>query len=188
MIGYRSRDRFELDRRSDFATELAPESGRLRELPRLGAMAIPSQAGPPGSGLLATPFAGVPSGEPCLDMASEAEESLGRDNERSRVGSRRDPSDGQVSSVVDFATPLLHRGPGAFIVTITEYPYLNPLSSLLLTIPLHLTMSSVVLAARRAPAGKGCRHCPPYLCQVGSMTANPFMSTSGRLPVSDRPR
>ncbi|RWW13483.1 hypothetical protein GW17_00022792 [Ensete ventricosum] len=67
-----------------------------------------------------------------------------------RVGFRCDPSDGQVSSVVDFAIPLLRRGAGAFIATVTGYPYLNPLSSLLLTIPLHLTMSSVVLAARHA--------------------------------------
>ncbi|RWV82810.1 hypothetical protein GW17_00055654, partial [Ensete ventricosum] len=29
---------------------------------------------------------------------------------------------------------------------------------------------------------KGCRHCPPYLCQVGSMIADPSMSASGRLP------
>ncbi|RRT73341.1 hypothetical protein B296_00006509 [Ensete ventricosum] len=71
---------------------------------------------------------------------------------------------------------------GAFIVIVTRYPYLNPLSSLLLTIPLHLTMSSVVLAARRAPAGKGCRPCPPYLCQVGRMTADPSMPASSRLP------
>ncbi|RZS21877.1 hypothetical protein BHM03_00054575 [Ensete ventricosum] len=41
------------------------------------------------------------------------------------------------------------------------YPYLNPLSYLLLTIPLHLTTPSVVLAARRAPAAEGCRPCPP---------------------------
>ncbi|RWW49661.1 hypothetical protein BHE74_00044142, partial [Ensete ventricosum] len=76
----------------------------------------------------------------------------------------RDPSDGQVSSVVDFAIPLLHGGAGAFIATVTGYPYLNPLSSLLLTIPLHLTMPSVVIAARRAPVVEGCRPCPPYLC------------------------
>ncbi|RWW39660.1 hypothetical protein BHE74_00054995, partial [Ensete ventricosum] len=128
----------------------------------------------------------------CLDLASEAEKSLGRDDERSRVGrgvgarvwgkcfslgrplvpvgrsgrvgSRRDPSDGQVSLVVDFAIPLLRRGARAFIATVTGYPYLNPLSSLLLTIPLHLTTPSVVLAARRAPATEGCRPCPPYLC------------------------
>ncbi|RWV82381.1 hypothetical protein GW17_00056121, partial [Ensete ventricosum] len=71
-----------------------------------------------------------------------------------RVGSRRDPSDGQVSSVVDFAIPLLRRGVGAFIATVTGYSYLNPLSSLLFTIPLHLAMSSVVLAARRASAAE----------------------------------
>ncbi|RZS11452.1 hypothetical protein BHM03_00042784 [Ensete ventricosum] len=43
-------------------------------------------------------------------------------------------------------------------------------------------MSSVVLATRHAPAGKGCRPCPPYLCQVGRMTADPSMPTSGRFP------
>ncbi|RWW37265.1 hypothetical protein BHE74_00057661, partial [Ensete ventricosum] len=73
-----------------------------------------------------------------------------------RVGSRRNPSDGQVSLVVDFAILLLRRGAGAFIVIVTGYPYLKLLSSLLLTIPLHLTTLSVVLAARRAPAAGGC--------------------------------
>ncbi|RRT50747.1 hypothetical protein B296_00013490 [Ensete ventricosum] len=63
-----------------------------------------------------------------------------------RVGSRRDPSDGQVTLAVDFAIPLLRRGAGAFIVRVTRSPYLSPLYSLLLTIPLYLTMSSVVLA------------------------------------------
>ncbi|RRT42447.1 hypothetical protein B296_00022429 [Ensete ventricosum] len=43
-------------------------------------------------------------------------------------------------------------------------------------------MSFVVFAARRAPAGKGCRPCPPYLCQVGRMTVDPSMPASGRLP------
>ncbi|RRT67930.1 hypothetical protein B296_00008131 [Ensete ventricosum] len=43
-------------------------------------------------------------------------------------------------------------------------------------------MPSVVLATRRAPAGKGCRPCPPYLCQVGCMIADPSMPASGRLP------
>ncbi|RZR71726.1 hypothetical protein BHM03_00006861 [Ensete ventricosum] len=74
-----------------------------------------------------------------------------------RVGSRRDPSDDQVSLVVDFAIPPLRRGAGAFIAIVMGYPYLKPLSSLLLTISLYLTMSSVVLAARRAPAAGGCR-------------------------------
>ncbi|RZS21651.1 hypothetical protein BHM03_00054314 [Ensete ventricosum] len=186
MIEYRGRGRFEPNRKSDFATELARESGRLRELSRLGAVAAPPQAGSPGLGLQATLFTEMPSGEligelpNCLDLASEVEKSLGRDDERSRVGSgsgrslvpagrsgrvgsRRDPSDGQVSLVVDFAIPLLRRGAGAFIATVTGYPYLNPLSYLLLTISLHLTMSSMVLATRRAPAAEGCRPCPPYL-------------------------
>ncbi|RRT67126.1 hypothetical protein B296_00004264 [Ensete ventricosum] len=43
-------------------------------------------------------------------------------------------------------------------------------------------MPSVALAARRTPAGKGCRPCPPYLCQVGRITADPSMPASGRLP------
>ncbi|RWV77179.1 hypothetical protein GW17_00062036 [Ensete ventricosum] len=43
-------------------------------------------------------------------------------------------------------------------------------------------MSSMVLAARCASAGKGCRPCPPYLCKVGRMTADPSMPASGRLP------
>ncbi|RZS18982.1 hypothetical protein BHM03_00051321 [Ensete ventricosum] len=81
-----------------------------------------------------------------------------------RVGSRRNPSDGQVSLVVDFAIPLLRRDAGAFIATVTGYPYLNHLSSLLLTIPLLLTTPFVVLATRHAPAAEGCRLCPPYLC------------------------
>ncbi|RZS08066.1 hypothetical protein BHM03_00038996 [Ensete ventricosum] len=84
-------------------------------------------------------------------------------NVSGRVGSRRDPSGGQVSLVVDFAIPLLRRGAGAFIATVTRYPYLNPLFFLLLIILLHLTTPSVVLAARHAPTAEGCRPCPPYL-------------------------
>ncbi|RRT60621.1 hypothetical protein B296_00003505 [Ensete ventricosum] len=160
----------------DFVTELAQESGRLRELPRLGAVAVPPQAGSPGLGLQATPFAGIPSGEPIGELPNSPEARLGRSTasggaqvgwtclssgrspiptrRSGRVGSRRDPSDGQVSSVVDFAIPLLRRGVWAFITTVTGYSYLNPLSSLLLTIPLHLTMPSVVLVARRALAAE----------------------------------
>ncbi|RZS24579.1 hypothetical protein BHM03_00057663 [Ensete ventricosum] len=81
-----------------------------------------------------------------------------------QVGSRRDPFNGQVSFVVDFAIPPLRRGVGAFIAMVTGYPYLKLLSSLLLTIPLHLTTPSVVLSVRRAPVAGGCRPCPPYLC------------------------
>ncbi|RRT45935.1 hypothetical protein B296_00037983, partial [Ensete ventricosum] len=74
-----------------------------------------------------------------------------------RVGSQRDPSDDQVSLVVDFAIPPLRRGAWAFIAIVIGYPYLKPLSSLLLIIPLHLTTSFVVLAARRALAAGGYR-------------------------------
>ncbi|RRT76120.1 hypothetical protein B296_00022508 [Ensete ventricosum] len=86
------RGRFEPDCKSNFTTELARQSGRLRELPRLGAVVAPPQARSPGSGLQATPFTEIPSREPigelptCLDLVSEVEKSLGRDDERSRVG------------------------------------------------------------------------------------------------------
>ncbi|RWW59159.1 hypothetical protein BHE74_00033919 [Ensete ventricosum] len=97
---------------------------------------------------------------------------------------RRGLQEGQVGSGPDVApptvklvlllilrSPTLRRGAGAFIATVTGYPYLNPLSSLLLTIPLHLTMSFVVLATRHAPATEGCR--PPHLtCELNS-GANP---------------
>ncbi|RRT35441.1 hypothetical protein B296_00033268 [Ensete ventricosum] len=58
------RVRSESGRRSDFVTGLASESRKLRRLRRLGAVAAPPQAGPPSLGLLVTPFAGVPPGEP----------------------------------------------------------------------------------------------------------------------------
>ncbi|RZR84412.1 hypothetical protein BHM03_00011245 [Ensete ventricosum] len=79
---------------SDFASELAPESGRLRELPRLGAMVVLFQAGPLGSGLLATPFAGVPSREPILSTAGLAPCALARSRLPRRIVDRMtaDPS------------------------------------------------------------------------------------------------
>ncbi|RWW23182.1 hypothetical protein GW17_00012575, partial [Ensete ventricosum] len=132
----------------------------------------------------------------CLDLASEAEESLGCDNERKlkldRMG-RTLGSDagGRLlewwssgwAEVSQLGLAVVScKKVRAFIVRVTWSPYLNPLSSLLLTIPLHLTIPSVVFVARCAPAGKGCRPCPPYLCQVGRMTADPFMPASGRLP------
>ncbi|RWW36417.1 hypothetical protein BHE74_00058568, partial [Ensete ventricosum] len=53
-----------------------------------------------------------------------------------RESSRRDPSDGQVSSVVDFFIPLPRRCVGAFIVVVVGHSYLVTL------LPLWLTMSS----------------------------------------------
>ncbi|RWW53236.1 hypothetical protein BHE74_00040293 [Ensete ventricosum] len=81
--------------------------------------------------------------------------------EGGKVGSRRDPSDGQVSSVVHFSIPQRRRGAGAFIVSAIGYSYLISLLPLFLTISSYLSTTPVVLAMRHAPAGKGCR---PYLC------------------------
>ncbi|RRT42390.1 hypothetical protein B296_00030507 [Ensete ventricosum] len=78
-----------------------------------------------------------------------------------RVDSRLDPSDGQVSSVVGFAIPLLRRGARAFIVSAIGHSYMISLLPLLLTIPSYLSTTPVVLTMRRAPVGKRCR---PYLC------------------------
>ncbi|RRT52178.1 hypothetical protein B296_00017890 [Ensete ventricosum] len=78
-----------------------------------------------------------------------------------RVSSRRDPSDDQVSVMVDFLIPLLYRGAGAFIASVVGYSYLISLLSLLLTMSSYISTMPVVLAVRRAPAGEGCR---PYLC------------------------
>ncbi|RWW23346.1 hypothetical protein GW17_00012411 [Ensete ventricosum] len=78
-----------------------------------------------------------------------------------QVGSRRDPSDGQVSSMVGFVIPLLRRGAGAFIVSDIGHSYLISLLPLFLTIPSYLSTTPAVLTVRRAPVGEGCR---PYLC------------------------
>ncbi|RZS26612.1 hypothetical protein BHM03_00059974 [Ensete ventricosum] len=78
-----------------------------------------------------------------------------------RVSSRRDPSDGQVSAMVDFVIPLLRRGTRAFIVSVVGHSYLISLLPLLLTMSSYLSTMPAVLAVRHAPAGEGCR---PYLC------------------------
>ncbi|RWW44957.1 hypothetical protein BHE74_00049243, partial [Ensete ventricosum] len=66
-----------------------------------------------------------------------------------RVGSRRDPSDGHVSSVVCFSIPLPCRGAGAYIVGIVDHPYLAALLAYHAIVHLH--------HARR-PCGEGCVH------------------------------
>ncbi|RRT34486.1 hypothetical protein B296_00057092 [Ensete ventricosum] len=78
-----------------------------------------------------------------------------------QVSSRRDPSDGQVSAMVDFAIPLLRRGAGAFIVSVVDHSYLISLLLLLLTMSSYLSTMPVVLTVRPAPANEGCQ---PYLC------------------------
>ncbi|RZS16360.1 hypothetical protein BHM03_00048339, partial [Ensete ventricosum] len=64
-----------------------------------------------------------------------------------RVGFRRDPSDGQVSSVVDFAIPLPRRGARAYIVGVVDHSYL------LTRLPWWLTLSSY-----DRPCDEGCVH------------------------------
>ncbi|RWV87866.1 hypothetical protein GW17_00050097 [Ensete ventricosum] len=100
-----------------------------------------------------------------------------------RVGSRRDPSDGQVSLVVDFAILPLRRGVWAFIVMVTRHSYLRSLLRLLLAMSSYFVVASVVLTVRCAtcllPLGK-VGLAPTYLCQVDRMTADPPMLVSGR--------
>ncbi|RZS06922.1 hypothetical protein BHM03_00037664 [Ensete ventricosum] len=70
-----------------------------------------------------------------------------------RVGSRRDPSDGQVTFVVGFSIPLPRRGAGAFIVSVVGPSYLITLLPLRLTMSSYLSTMPLVLAVRRASAG-----------------------------------
>ncbi|RZS00370.1 hypothetical protein BHM03_00030078 [Ensete ventricosum] len=81
-----------------------------------------------------------------------------------RVSFRRDPSDGQVSAMVDFAIPLPRRGAGAFIVSVVSPSYLITLLPLRFIMSSYLSTMPLVLVVRRAFADKECR---PYLCQVG---------------------
>ncbi|RWV82699.1 hypothetical protein BHE74_00047622 [Ensete ventricosum] len=117
-----------------------------------------------------------------------------------RVSSRRDPSDDQVSLVVDFSTiPLCRRGAGAYIVGVVGHPYLTTLLPLWLTMPSYTSTTPAVLAVRHASIGKvvdltcvrsavrplGIR---PYLCQVGRTTAGAPILASDQLPALGRPR
>ncbi|RWW29671.1 hypothetical protein GW17_00005795 [Ensete ventricosum] len=80
-----------------------------------------------------------------------------------RVSFRRDPSDGQVSAMVDFAIPLPRRGAGAFIVSAVDPSYLITLLPLRLTMSSYLSTMPLVLAVRRAFTDKECR---PYLSSL----------------------
>ncbi|RWW32055.1 hypothetical protein GW17_00003288, partial [Ensete ventricosum] len=63
-----------------------------------------------------------------------------------RVGSRRDPSDGQVSSVAHFLIPLPRRGAGAYIVGVVDHSYLATWLPLWLTMTSYTSTMPVVLA------------------------------------------
>ncbi|RWV78337.1 hypothetical protein GW17_00060710 [Ensete ventricosum] len=105
------------------------------------------------------------------------------------VGSRRDPSEGQVSSVVRFSIPLPRRGARVYIVGVVDHPYLATQLPLWLTLSSYASTTPVVLAVRDASTGKcialtcvrsavrplGIR---PYLCQVGRTTTGALIPTS----------
>ncbi|RWV93588.1 hypothetical protein GW17_00043948 [Ensete ventricosum] len=113
-----------------------------------------------------------------------------------RVGSRRDPSDGQVSFVVYFLPiPLPRRGAGAYIVGVVDHPYLTTWLPLWLTMPSYTSTTPAVLAVRDASTGKGisltCVRSAvrplgirPYLCQVGRTTTGTPIPASDQLPAS----
>ncbi|RWW50864.1 hypothetical protein BHE74_00042841 [Ensete ventricosum] len=88
-----------------------------------------------------------------------------------RVGSRCDPFDGQVSSVVGFVIPLPRKGAGSFIMNGVDHSYLVTLLLLWPTMSLYPSITLVVLAVRRAFTYDHWR--PPYLhpagcpCRVG---------------------
>ncbi|RRT40923.1 hypothetical protein B296_00035025 [Ensete ventricosum] len=115
-----------------------------------------------------------------------------------RVSSRRDPSDDQVSLVVDFPIPLSRRVAGAYIVGAVGHPYLATLLPSWLIMPSYPSTTPVVLTVRHASAGKdvdltyvrlavrplGIR---PYLCQVGRTIAGAPILAFDQHPASGRP-
>ncbi|RWW51403.1 hypothetical protein BHE74_00042259 [Ensete ventricosum] len=72
-----------------------------------------------------------------------------------RVGSRRDPSDSQVSFVIGSSIPLPRRGARAYIVGIVDHPYLVTRLPLWLTLPSYTSTTPVVLAVRDVSTGEG---------------------------------
>ncbi|RRT53697.1 hypothetical protein B296_00027879 [Ensete ventricosum] len=71
-----------------------------------------------------------------------------------RIGFRRDPSEGQVSSVVGFAIPLPLRGARAYIVSIVDHSYLATRLPLWLTLSSYASTTPAVLAVRDASTGR----------------------------------
>ncbi|RWW58999.1 hypothetical protein BHE74_00034095 [Ensete ventricosum] len=69
----------------------------------------------------------------------------------SRVGSRRDPSNGRVNLVVHFSIPLPRKGAGAFIVSVVDHSYLL----LWPIMPSYPSTTLAVHVVRRAFTGRG---------------------------------
>ncbi|RRT83476.1 hypothetical protein B296_00016144 [Ensete ventricosum] len=102
-----------------------------------------------------------------------------------RVSSRRDPSDDQVSVMVDFVILLPRRNARAFIVSAIGPSYLIILLPLRFTMSSYLSTMPLVLAVRRASVGKECR---PYLHQVGCTTTDALHTCIRQLSASGRSR
>ncbi|RZR85892.1 hypothetical protein BHM03_00012962 [Ensete ventricosum] len=162
----------EPDHKSGFATELVPQSGRLRGLPRPDAVSAPPRVGSPGSGPRGTPFAGTPPGEPttelptCLDLVREAEKSLSRDNEWGGVGRRG-------GAWLDGGSPWVRLGRSiAKVVELGSGGRYEASVPEVLTVPVAYH-AIVLLHSLRGPCGEAHdvlpaigerRSCPPYAC------------------------
>ncbi|RWW43337.1 hypothetical protein BHE74_00051015 [Ensete ventricosum] len=108
-----------------------------------------------------------------------------------RVGSRYDPSDGPVSSVLCFPIPLPRKGAGAYIVGVVDHLYLVTWLPLWPIMSSYTSTTPAVLAMRDASTGKGigltCVRSAvrplgirPYTCQVDRTT------TGAPIPASDQ--
>ncbi|RRT85071.1 hypothetical protein B296_00003488 [Ensete ventricosum] len=93
MVGFERRVRSVSDRWSDFVTGLALGSGKLRGLRRPDDLVGLPRAGPPDSGLLVTPFVGVPPGEPIGELSNARAESFMSRAHNQHVGFRGIESD-----------------------------------------------------------------------------------------------
>ncbi|RRT55987.1 hypothetical protein B296_00043569, partial [Ensete ventricosum] len=103
----------------------------------------------------------------------------------SRVGSRRDPSDGRVNLVVPFSIPMPRKSAGAFIVSVVDHSYLVALLFLWPTMRSYPSTTLVIHVVRRAFAGRGV---DPTCVRSAVRPLTPPILASGQLPVSRRPR
>ncbi|RWW25209.1 hypothetical protein GW17_00010460, partial [Ensete ventricosum] len=167
---------------SDFVIGLASGSGKLRGLRRPEAVAALPQAGPSGSGLLVTSFAGV-KGTPGRSSSSKSGWESARlpqpprlveggpcalvrlRSSRDGVGARLDgwiprtPSRGLAAGVVELGSGGGTSGVGAYIVSVVGHPYLATLLPLWLTMSSYPSTTPVVLALVRNTKRQGKSFC-----------------------------
>ncbi|RWW64186.1 hypothetical protein BHE74_00028591 [Ensete ventricosum] len=104
---------------------------------------------------------------------------------RSGLSSRHDPSDDQVSFVVDFSIPLSRRGAEAYIVGVVGHPYLTTLVPLWLIMSSYLSTTPVVLTVKHAFAGRPYDRWRPHTCirptsRIGSTTSTGQLSEGAK--------